>query len=101
HARRSGDAAAVVRWTPPAVEEAIRLGSYSQAIDLLEHLLEHEASLDPRARATALSQLSYVLYMVNRITRSAVAGRRGVTAAETAGDPRILADALRRLSRTL
>src|SRR5690606_38334314 len=29
------------------------------------------------------------------------AGRRGVTAAETAGDPRILADALRRLSRTL
>ena len=54
-----------------------------------------------RTVAVACSQLSYALYMVNRFADSADHGWRGVAAAEAAGDPTVVADALLRLTRTL
>ena len=101
HAERAGDVGAVVDHAPVAAEEAIRLGSYSQATHHLELLLEHADTLPARTVAIAASQLSYALYMVNRFADSAAHGWRGVAAAEAAGDPVVLADALRWLSRTL
>ncbi|HET6951592.1 MAG TPA: AAA family ATPase [Acidimicrobiales bacterium] len=101
HAERAGDGAAVIDHAPGAAAEAIRLGSYSQAIHHLELLLAHAGELPDRTVAIATSQLSYALYMVNRFADSARHGWRGVAAAEAAGDPEVLADALRWLSRTL
>jgi DNA-binding winged helix-turn-helix (wHTH) protein len=101
HAQHAGDARAVAIYAPVAAEEAIRLGSYSQAIHHLELLLAQGSSLPERTVAVANSQLSYALYMVNRFADSAAHGRRGVVAAAAAGDPAVLADALLWLSRTL
>jgi DNA-binding winged helix-turn-helix (wHTH) protein len=101
HAERAGDVAAVVEHAPVAADEAVHLGSYSQAIHHLELLLAHANRLGDRTVAVCSSQLSYAFYMVNRFADSARAGRRGVAAAEAAGDPAVLADALRWLSRTL
>jgi DNA-binding winged helix-turn-helix (wHTH) protein/RecA/RadA recombinase len=101
HAERAGDARALRAHAPVAAEEAIRLGSYSQAIHHLELLLAQAGALPDRTVAVASSQLSYALYMVNRIADSAHHGRRGVAAAEAAGDPAVLADALLWLTRTL
>jgi DNA-binding winged helix-turn-helix (wHTH) protein len=101
HADRAGDAGAVIAHAPAAAHEAIRLGSYSQAIHHLELLLARADQLDDRTVAVATSQLSYAFYMVNRFADSAYHGRRGVAAAETAGDPAVLADALLWLSRTV
>jgi DNA-binding winged helix-turn-helix (wHTH) protein/tetratricopeptide (TPR) repeat protein len=101
HAERAGDVAAVVEHAPVAADEAVHLGSYSQAIHHLELLLAHADRVDDRTVAACSSQLSYALYMVNRFADSARAGRRGVAAAEAAGDPALLADGLLWLSRTL
>jgi DNA-binding winged helix-turn-helix (wHTH) protein len=101
HAERAGDIDAVIEHAPVAAEEAIRLGSYSQAIDHLEALLAQADGLPDRTMAVASSQLSYALYMVNRFADSARHGRRGVAAAEATGDPAVLADALVWLFRTL
>jgi DNA-binding winged helix-turn-helix (wHTH) protein len=101
HAERAGDTGAVIAHAPAAAHEAIRLGSYSQAIHHLELLLARTDQLDDRTVAVATSQLAYAFYMVNRFADSAHHGRRGVAAAEAVGDPVVLADALRWLSRTL
>lgn len=101
HAERAGDADAVVDHAPVAAEEAIRLGSYSQAIHYLELLLAQADELPERSVAVAHSQLSYAFYMVNRFSDSAHHGWRGVAAAEAARDAAVLADALIWLSRTV
>jgi DNA-binding winged helix-turn-helix (wHTH) protein len=101
HAERAGDIDAVIDHAPVAAEEAIRLGSYSQAIHHLEALLAQADALPDSTVAVASSQLSYALYMVNRFADSARHGRRGVAAAEAAGDRVVLADALVWLFRTL
>jgi hypothetical protein len=101
HAEQAGDTRALVDHAPVAAEEAIRLGSYSQAIDDLELLLAQAATLPDRTVALACSQLSYALYTVNRFADSAAHGWRGVAAAEAAGDATVVADALLRLTRTL
>jgi len=101
HAERAGDVAAVVDHAPVAAEEAIRLGSYSQAIHHLELLLAQPGGLAGRALAVATSQLSYALYMVNRFADSDRQGWRAVAAAEAVGDTAVLADALLWLSRTV
>jgi DNA-binding winged helix-turn-helix (wHTH) protein len=101
HAEYAGDVESFIKFAPSAAREAIRLGSYSQAIHTLERLLAHADALSDRAVAVAASQLSYALYMVNRFADSARYGLEGVEAAEAVGDPAILADALLWLSRTL
>ena len=77
HAEQAGDTRALVDHAPVAAEEAIRLGSYSQAIDYLELLLAQAATLPDRTVAVACSHLSYALYMVNRFADSAAYGWRG------------------------
>jgi DNA-binding winged helix-turn-helix (wHTH) protein len=101
HAEQAGDIGTFVAHAPVAAADALRLGSYSQAIHVLERLLDHADKLPESAVADTASRLSYALYMVNRFADSARYGRRGVAAAELAGDPRVLADALLSLSRTL
>jgi hypothetical protein len=101
HAEHAGDVENFIKFAPSAARDAIRLGAYSQAIATLERLLAQAVALPDRAVAVAASQLSYALYMVNRFADSARYGREGVGAAEAAGDPDVLVDALLWLSRTL
>src|SRR5262249_47349163 len=101
HAERAGDARALINHLPVAAEQAIRLGSYSQAIRYLHLLLAEEDKLPAATVAVAASQLSYGLYMLNRFADATEHGWRSVAAAEAADVPAILADALVRLARSL
>lgn len=100
HAESAGDWDAIVSHAPAAAAEAIRLGSYSQAIHHLELLLAAGASLPDRVVARAASDLAYANYVINRFQDSDRYGRLAMAAAERAGDPELLAGALIRFSRT-
>jgi DNA-binding SARP family transcriptional activator/tetratricopeptide (TPR) repeat protein len=99
HAERSGQIDVILEHGPAAAREAARLGAHRQAAGMLRVVLEHRALLGPHDVADLFTRRAYSLYVVNQFEAALESAESGVAAAEEAGDPILLADALVVLAR--
>jgi DNA-binding SARP family transcriptional activator len=99
HAERCARVEVILEHGPMAAREAARLGAHRQAADVLQVVLRHRDQLEERVVADLLTQRAYSLYVVNKFEAGLECAEAGVAAAEKAGEPLLLVDALLVLAR--
>ena len=101
HAERAGNIDVILEHGRTAALEAARLGAHRQAAAVLRVVLEHRGRLDPHEAADLFTRRGYSLYLVNQFEGALGCAESGVLAAEQAGEPILLADALLVLARVV
>ncbi|HVJ40818.1 MAG TPA: AAA family ATPase [Dongiaceae bacterium] len=67
HADLAGDSEAVLRFAPPAAEQAAALGAHREAAAHYRCALRHAAALSAEDRAALFERLSYECYLTDQI----------------------------------
>ncbi len=100
HAALGSDVDLVLAAGPVAAAEAQRAGAHRQVAMHLGTVLAHADRLPAAQRASMFTERAHSLYLINRFDESTECARRGVAAAEEAGDDELLARALLTFGRT-
>jgi DNA-binding CsgD family transcriptional regulator/tetratricopeptide (TPR) repeat protein len=101
HAEAAGDAAAVLRYAPPAARRAAELASHREAAAQFERALRFEAAADAATRAGLYDSLADELLLLDRSRDAADAWERALGLWRAAGDPLRAGDTQRRLGCAL
>jgi DNA-binding CsgD family transcriptional regulator/tetratricopeptide (TPR) repeat protein len=101
HAEAAGDAAAVLRYAPPAARRAAELASHREAAAQFERALRFAADADTATRAGLHDSLAGELLLLDRAQDAADAWERGLGLWRAAGDRRREGDTQRRLGLAL
>lgn len=99
HADMSGDENAVLKYAPPAADEAARLGAHREAVTLYRKALNNAGTLADAARAELLEHLAYESYVTGKIDDAIAAHRQALALWQSTGDEQGVARSYRWLSR--
>jgi DNA-binding CsgD family transcriptional regulator/tetratricopeptide (TPR) repeat protein len=98
HARRAGDADAILRYAPAAAEAASALGAHREALEHAEAALAAATELG-HARGALLEQVSTEAYLFGDTARALTARREVLAIHEAAGRQAELGESLRWMAR--
>ncbi len=99
HAVQAGDTDVIVRYGPIAAREASAAGAHREAAAHLRLVLEQHPTLDRSAEADLWEALAIESYTIDAPAGEGLAAQRRAVELRRGGDPRVLGNSLRWLSR--